>query len=739
MAFLKASTPYVLATALVAAGLVPAPAAVVTPHPAVVTPPAAGSAAALEEPVMTFSLTDAGGARTAVATDGIEALEAEAVAGAAAQGDLSAAGVGGAGAGVSGAAPVVGGATEELEDVAILTPPMETRQFFVAGVTWDGDGAMPEDAAVFLRVLEDGQWHEWVELEVEPAPKDGDGAIGGTEPFVAGGATAVQLQVTGEAAALPADIRLSLTPAYPAAVEEVHTEPTDQPAELPAEAPTAEVEAENVGFFQDSVSAKPAVVAAHASGSTAGAVQLAAAGQPAPAVRAVTAGRLAASVRPAARGVLPAAPAQPSIVSRAGWGADPKLMTWPVRRADLKAAVVHHTAGSNTYTQAEAPSVVRGIYRYHAVERQWGDIGYNFLVDKWGRVYEGRTGSLSAPAGTMPVAAHAGGFNTGTLGISAMGDYTKVAVPQATMNAMADVIAWQFSRAGIDASTPSGITSPGTNYTRRGINLPRIFGHRDVGQTTCPGNDIYGRLSGLISTVSAKVGAVSGSAPAVRPNIFLNNGWGHTADTVFRFGDPSGRVFSGDWDGDGTDTVAVRVGQAFYIRNSNTGGGHELVFTFGSKDDTILVGDWDGDGVDSFAIRRGKDYLIRNSLSTGAAEYTISYGHAGDEVVVGDWDGDGTDTLAVRRAQMYYFKNSVTGGPADVVAAYGRPDDVVIVGDWDGNGVDTLAVRRAHIYYIKNSLRTGVADLVLPYGRAGDSVIVGDWDGNGTDTLGVRR
>jgi N-acetylmuramoyl-L-alanine amidase len=106
----------------------------------------------------------------------------------------------------------------------------------------------------------------------------------------------------------------------------------------------------------------------------------------------------------------------PVIVPRAGWGADESIVRSPPRYAGaVRFAIVHHTAGSNTYTQADAPAVVRGIELYHVQANGWNDIGYNLLVDRFGTVYEGRAGGVDKNV----VGAHALGFNTGSVGIAA--------------------------------------------------------------------------------------------------------------------------------------------------------------------------------------------------------------------------------------------------------------------------------------------------------------------------------
>ena len=202
---------------------------------------------------------------------------------------------------------------------------------------------------------------------------------------------------------------------------------------------------------------------------------------------------------------------------------------------------------------------------------------------------------------------------------------------------------------------------------------------------------------------------------------------------------PWEETLTGDWDGDGIDTLCGRIGNMYYFKNDQTGGEADTVIAYGRPDDEVLVGDWDGDGVDTLCVRRGKNYYFKNSIDGGEADTVIAYGHEEDPVLVGDWDGDGLDTLSVRRGKEYYFKNSIDGGEADAVIAYGHEEDPVLVGDWDGDGLDTLSVRRGKEYYFKNSIDGGEADAVIAYGHEEDLVLVGDWDGDGLDTLAVWR
>ncbi|MEX5718160.1 N-acetylmuramoyl-L-alanine amidase [Geodermatophilus maliterrae] len=190
-----------------------------------------------------------------------------------------------------------------------------------------------------------------------------------------------------------------------------------------------------------------------------------------------------------------AAMAMPDVYSRAQWGADERLRTWrPQYAATLKAATLHHTADSNAYSADQVPGIMRSIYRYHAVSLGWGDIGYNVVVDKYGRLWEGRSGGLASTV----MGAHAGGFNTSTFGVSMLGNYDVAATTDAMVQSVAAIIAWKFDLYGIDPRGTTTLTSSGGGTSRYAsgarVTLPTVFGHRDVGSTACPGRYGYARL-----------------------------------------------------------------------------------------------------------------------------------------------------------------------------------------------------------------------------------------------------
>ncbi|MGC5629733.1 gamma-glutamylcyclotransferase family protein [Georgenia sp. Z1344] len=245
-------------------------------------------------------------------------------------------------------------------------------------------------------------------------------------------------------------------------------------------------------------------------------------------------------------------------------------------------------------------------------------------------------------------------------------------------------------------------------------------------------------LLGGAAVGPAAARATGGEVGGSGDDYFLSNSIQTVGEIEFTYGRTGDRLYVGDWDGDGADSLAVRRGRVYHQRNSLSGGAGTQV-AFGRDSDTTYVGDWDGDGRDSFAVRRGNVFYIRNAAGSGGHDAELAYGRASDQVLIGDWDRNGRDDVATRRGNHYYFRTSPGSGPADREATYGRANDEVLVGDWNGDNFDTLGVRRGNAYYLRNAITSGIADVEVNYGRDDDVVLVGDWDGNGTDTLGVRR
>jgi hypothetical protein len=192
----------------------------------------------------------------------------------------------------------------------------------------------------------------------------------------------------------------------------------------------------------------------------------------------------------------------PAIVPRADWLADEKIVrAKPLYAPKLQLAVVHHTAGSNNYTPAQAAAIVRGIEVYHVQGNGWNDIGYNFLIDRYGTVYEGRGGGITRNV----IGAHALGFNTGTVGISLIGNFDNATPPPAMQAALVRLLAWRLDVAHIDPQSTVAYTSGGNGKFRAGkvVTLHAISGHRDTGPTDCPGTYEYALLPQVIRSVAA--------------------------------------------------------------------------------------------------------------------------------------------------------------------------------------------------------------------------------------------
>ncbi|WP_370265411.1 N-acetylmuramoyl-L-alanine amidase [Streptomyces sp. V4I8] len=384
-------------------------------------------------------------------------------------------------------------------------PRTDTEQFSLVGVSWTGavkrlDGT----AQVRTRDLESGAWSAWQDLEVNiDPPEDPEaGMRGASEPLWVGPSDGVQVQVVhedGTTGALPKGLEANLVdPGVVTDAEAKATEPAAFAAEetSPAATPT------------DSTTPTDGTTATPTDGQTTTSPAPTDPTAPAPTSTTATAtptGSASASpsTSPSPSATTPSAPPstvpEPPITSRAGWGADESLSPDPSEyNADVKAVFVHHTDGANDYSCADSASVVRGIYAYHTQVNGWNDIGYNFLVDKCGTVFEGRKGGIDLPV----LGAHTYGWNRESAGIAVLGEYTSTSASNAALASVARVAAWKLGQYGAD---PAGTVqlnagasqknyfgtsfTAGTKYT-----FNRISAHRDGYNTQCPGNSLYAQL-----------------------------------------------------------------------------------------------------------------------------------------------------------------------------------------------------------------------------------------------------
>jgi hypothetical protein len=206
---------------------------------------------------------------------------------------------------------------------------------------------------------------------------------------------------------------------------------------------------------------------------------------------------------------------QPAIVSRAEWGASACPPRSSPGYGSVKAVHVHHTVSLNDYSPTEARAMVLAICRFHRNSNGWDDIGYNALVDKYGVLYEGRSGGLDQPV----IGAQAQGFNSETAGIASIGDHTSVAATPQTLDALARYIRWKLQVHLQPLSGPVTVRSSGGSASKYGtgaqVTLERVIGHRDTGRTACPGQLLYDQLDQLRGMVGTGVATVPSFATRV--------------------------------------------------------------------------------------------------------------------------------------------------------------------------------------------------------------------------------
>jgi hypothetical protein len=192
----------------------------------------------------------------------------------------------------------------------------------------------------------------------------------------------------------------------------------------------------------------------------------------------------------------------PQLITRAGWGANESIVKHPPEyTTDVQVMFVHHTATGNGYSCTQSASIIRGIELYHVHSQGWNDIGYNFLVDKCGTLFEGRRGGVDKPV----LGAHTLGFNSHSSAIAVLGTYTGAGVPARVRTVIAQVAAYKVGAYGNNPNGKVVLTSSGSDRYAAGtrVTLNRVSGHRDTGRTECPGNALYAQLPAIRATAGA--------------------------------------------------------------------------------------------------------------------------------------------------------------------------------------------------------------------------------------------
>jgi len=352
---------------------------------------------------------------------------------------------------------------------------------------------------------------------------------------------------------------------------------------------------------------------------------------------------------------------QPSMISRSSWGADsycrPRARS---EQGSVRAVFIHHTVNANSYSRSEGRSMVLGICRYHRNTNGWDDIGYNFLVDKYGQLYEGRNGGVRR----ANVGAQAQGWNAQSTGIANLGTYSSSPQTSAALRAMDRLITWKLGVHGTPLGGRTTLTSAGGSTNRypegQRVSFRRISGHRDGNQTSCPGSALYSQLPRLRRGVEADGDT---RAPAPPRNLTATSGpgsvslnWSDNAES-----DLAGyRVYRRTED---TKYALLTRTRSSAYRDESVTGGKIYYYRVKAYDNAGNVSDWSPDfatGRPTVAYRQivdnsdGTRFTASRAWGTSAwspIKYGADYRYAAPKAVT----DPATFRLRAPRAARYEF------------------------------------------------------------------------------------
>lgn len=582
---------------------------------------------------------------------------------------------------------VAGGAT----DARVVSKPQEVTGFAAIGVTWKHGEDLEEDQIdLQVRTRSGDTWSDWEALEYhdehgpDPDSAEAAGSRPGTEPMFVGEVDDVQVKAATEGVSLPDDLSLALVDPGSAKASETEA-PDDQP-----EAGTASYEQdyEDLGSLESGAESGDGIT-------------------------------LQANVQ--ARKTV----AQPTIYSRAQWGADESIRNKSsLRYGTINGGFVHHTVNANDYTEDQVPAILRSIYAYHVKSRGWSDIGYNFLVDRFGRIWEGRYGGIDKPV----VGAHTLNYNQYSFAMSAIGNYETAQPSDVMLRAYGQLFAWKLSLHGVN---PASMSQKIGSRTFAAIN-----GHRDAGSTACPGAYLYAQIP-LIRQYATSAVPPTPPTPVVvpiavsEPNPQNNLDASPYPDLVVRRA-ADGRGLVIPTGGMTSFQQRIVVGKSGWDKRADVLVSPDL--TGDGKADLVTA---DASGVVRIRAGKGNGKFGSTTKKLDLPGYSLF-------TAVGDINGDGRNDLVARfKGRLATLLGTSKGGFARKVTrkGYGNYRQLIGAGDVNRDGRADLLVRTKNRLYLQTGYGTGtfaaparVAGPFSSYNR----LVAGDFNRDGIPDLVAR-
>jgi hypothetical protein len=589
---------------------------------------------------------------------------------------------------------VAGGATA----ARVTSTPQAVTGFAAVGVTWQHGEDLAEDQIdLQVRTRTGDEWSDWEALEYhdEHGPDAGSAeaasARPGTEPTFVGDVDDVQVKALTDGVALPDDLSLALVDPGSAKASE-----TEKAADQGSD------ETGTAAYDQD-YAEQGALIEESSDGIT----------------------------LQAARARTSKTVAQPTIYSRAQWGADESIRNKSsLRYGTINGGFVHHTVNANDYTEAQVPAILRSIYAYHVKSRGWSDIGYNFLVDRFGRIWEGRYGGIDKPV----VGAHTLNYNEYSFAMSAIGNFDVVQPPDVMLRAYGQLFAWKLSLHGVNPASTSQKIGRGT--------FQAINGHRDAGSTACPGKYLYAQLP-LIRQYAAQAAPSAPTAPAPPPTPAV-------VPIAVSEPNPQNNLDSSPYPdlvvrraADGRGLVLPTGGLTSFQQRTVAGKSG-----WDKRAEVLVSPDLTGDGIaDLVTVDRSGVVRVRAGKGNGrfgATAKKLRLRGYSLVTAVGDINGDGRNDLVARfKGRLTSLLATGRGGfdRKKTRKGYGNYRQLIGAGDVNGDGRADLMIRTRSRLLLQTGYGTGrfappqkVAGSWSGYNR----YVAGDFNGDARSDLVAR-